>query len=216
MINDPQEYVIRMEEFFDVPSPTGIRRRFDVSLQMTQGDGVDLWVVSYHIAVSPEFDLAPTWRKPKRFCADSKFDCLLYGVSNLSADFSTYIWAQGWTDRDFESLACRRLVNIDWLRTLLEHDNQRFDFVLDVATRLGNSRVHCAQGMVASLYYHGFGVEQDTSIAREWYQKAADGQDGASADNLALMYFNGENGLTRDCDKGMYYKEVAQTFGVLP
>jgi TPR repeat protein len=48
-----------------------------------------------------------------------------------------------------------------------------------------------AQTSLASLYYHGEGVEQDYVQAREWYRKAAEQGDATAQESLGILYERG-------------------------
>jgi TPR repeat protein len=62
------------------------------------------------------------------------------------------------------------------------------------------------------IYYHGQGVAQDYSKAREWYEKAADKGDADAMSNLGVIYYHGQ-GVAQDYAKAREWFEKAADKG---
>ncbi|OTQ73030.1 MULTISPECIES: tetratricopeptide repeat protein [unclassified Gilliamella] len=61
---------------------------------------------------------------------------------------------------------------------------------------------------------NGNGVKKNKFKARQYYEIAAKGGDPCAKYNLAIMYFNGEGGLTKDLAKGIKLEIEAANQGV--
>ena len=61
---------------------------------------------------------------------------------------------------------------------------------------------------------NGNGVKKDEFKARQYYEITAKGGDPYAKYNLAIMYFNGEGGLTKDFAKGIKLEIEAANQGV--
>lgn len=77
------------------------------------------------------------------------------------------------------------------------------------AAEMGNAE---AQNYLASLYHEGIGVEQNSALAMEWYEKAAQQNDFNAIGNMAVLYHHGL-GVPQDYVKARQLYEKALNLG---
>jgi len=91
----------------------------------------------------------------------------------------------------------------------LQQDEVKAVGLLLQAADLGNAR---AQGLLATCYYSGYGVEQNYALAVEWGRKAANQGNAASQFAVGRWYARGVDGKM-DLPLGKQYLELSATQG---
>jgi TPR repeat protein len=80
--------------------------------------------------------------------------------------------------------------------TAFEHENYQQAFILlHPLAQAGNPQ---AQVIIANMYHLGLGMNKNILLAIQWYNKAAIQGEPLACNNLATIYFLGDDGIPPD------------------
>jgi TPR repeat protein len=89
--------------------------------------------------------------------------------------------------------------------------SRAFALILPIA-EAGDAEAQC---LIANLYQVGWGVDCNINLAIKWYEKSAKQGYGVASNNLAEIFFEGENGTNIDIEKALFWRAKAIEQGFL-
>ncbi|MDX2231320.1 MAG: tetratricopeptide repeat protein [Leptolyngbyaceae cyanobacterium bins.349] len=94
-------------------------------------------------------------------------------------------------------------------------ENQNYHNALTILTPLANQGSDEAQCILGCMYQLGLGVQANSAIAADWYQRSAEQGNGLAANNLAGLILMGYEGKAPNRNEASQWYDWATRQGFL-
>jgi TPR repeat protein len=96
---------------------------------------------------------------------------------------------------------------------LKEFDNGNYVRAFATLMPIAESGEAEAQCLIANMYQGGYGVEKNTKLSIQWYEKSANQGYGVASNNLGEIFFAGEDSISPDREKAIFWYKKAEEQG---